>query len=940
MNLSRPWFLLLLLMFIPMTWAWLHSYSALSPVRRRLSVTLRIVIMLLLILAAAGLRWERTEEGKAILFAMDQSHSVDETEISAGRAFLHEALASLSPRDRTGVISFGADAVIERAPGEFERTLAPDAFGREQTNIARALRLAASLAPEGFGARIVLMSDGRENEGDAVAMAERLIQDGVEIDVVRLAARSGSDASIEEIDLPQTARFRQTFHARLVLYSDEPQNMTIHVLRNHARIASYRFAHAGGGARLATVPLEPEEKGFLHYRFSIEADTDALVSNNTQDAYVHVTGPPSVLLVASSAADAAPLAATLARSDFIVKTIAPDAMPLSLADLRPYDNVILANVEAFSLGGRVMTNLKNYVTEGGAGLAMLGGPQSFGAGGYYRTPIEEALPVTMDIRSKQSMPVSALVLLIDKSGSMGMEMEGISKIDLAKKAAALSAELLSPIDQIGVICFDGAAKEVVKFGEVGDPMRVVDEIGSLQAGGGTNIYPALDMAAQWLNTLPAMNKHVILLSDGVTADGEFERLAREMHANGITISTVSIGEDANQELMEMIAEVGGGHSYVTKEVADIPRIFTRETLVSSKNVVREEMFKPEAAGGHEILQEIDAGALPALGGYVMTTAKSYAEVPLTAQEGDPLLAVGRSGLGKSLAWTSDASSRWAGGWMSWPGFGTFWSQAIRWTLPDETTKNIRLVSERRGNGLAVTADIVGENGSPENHLDLELRAVDPSGRMIAADLLQTGPGRYEGRFDPSVVGAHLVTIVNRSDRSPELLMRTALGYSYSPEYRALAEGGDVLSKLLQLPGVRAVKDPSNIARPLVKPKRRSQEIGQLLLFLAAILFLFDIAVRRVHFRLADLLAWRDRRPETEASVEIRAVTRLKKARERVKDFRSGTAVPSPQVVAPPVDIAPATEEAPPEETPVESHTTRLLAAKRRLREKDDKPEKG
>ena len=369
----------------------------------------------------------------------------------------------------------------------------------------------------------------------------------------------------------------------------------------------------------------------------------------------------------------------------------PRGAPENLAELQNYDLFILSNVPATSLSLRQMEVARTYVQDLGGGLLMLGGDQSFGLGGYYKTSLEEILPVRSDFEKEKEKPSLALMLVIDKSGSMGGE-----KIEMAKEAARAAVELLGPSDKIGVLAFEGENFWVSEMHPCSDKGFVLDRIASLEAGGGTVMAPAMEEAHETLRSTVAKLKHVIILTDGVSAPGDFEGIAQAMTADRITCSTVAIGGEADQSLLEEIARLGNGRSYVADDPGQVPQIFAKETVTASKSAINEQPFPPTVVRSTQVLSEIRLDEAPFLLGYVVTRPKPTAEVILATESGDPLLAWWRYGLGVTVAFTSDAKARWAAEWISWPQFGQFWAQVVRHALRKAEAKGTFVQIERKG----------------------------------------------------------------------------------------------------------------------------------------------------------------------------------------------------------------------------------------------------
>ena len=322
----------------------------------------------------------------------------------------------------------------------------------------------------------------------------------------------------------------------------------------------------------------------------------------------------------------------------------PGGLPSSLQELAGYDGIILSDIPAHLIGETRMTAIRDYVEKLGGGFVMIGGVNSFGVGGYYRTPIEEILPVKLKAPDQEELQSSALALVIDRSGSMSGQ-----KIEICKAAAIATAELLSAKDYIGVYAFDSQVHEIVPMTRVTSTSTISSQIALLGSGGGTNIYPGMVKAREELNAVKAKIKHMIVLTDGQSSGEGYQALASQCHAEGITISTVAVGTGAQVGLLQSIAAAGGGQSYVTIDPTSIVRIFTQDTLTHTGRMIREEAFEPHLVEAHPMLRDWIDGSAPPLLGYVKTNRKATSQIPLVTDTGDPLLAHWRFGLGKVLS---------------------------------------------------------------------------------------------------------------------------------------------------------------------------------------------------------------------------------------------------------------------------------------------------
>ena len=399
-----------------------------------------------------------------------------------------------------------------------------------------------------------------------------------------------------------------------------------------------------------------------------------------------VRGRPQVLVADKDRSHAQSLAAALRSQNIEVTVVEPAEIPKDMAGLQKYDGVVLSNVSSLKLTRPQMTQIRDYVRDYGGGLMMLGGEESFGLGGYYRTPIEEALPVTMEVKQKVEIPSLAVVLSIDRSGSMAMSTdEKVTKLDLAKEAAHLVVDLLDERNEVGVMSWDTEFIWDATVRSAKDKAAIHHAIATIKAGGGTDGYPALKESYAVLFDRPALLKHVIFLSDGQMTRGDFQGLLRRMSKDKITVSTVAIGKDADVQLMVDVAKWGRGRFYYTEDSQTIPADLHARDPAGLQGLAHRAAVQAAAdAPSHEAMQEIDWKAVPPLGGYVATSLKPTAELVLMSHQEDPILATWRFGLGRAAAFTSDAKAKWGVLWLRWRDFNKFWAQLTRWTLRSGT----------------------------------------------------------------------------------------------------------------------------------------------------------------------------------------------------------------------------------------------------------------
>jgi uncharacterized protein YegL len=479
--------------------------------------------------------------------------------------------------------------------------------------------------------------------------------------------------------------------------------------------------------------------------------------------------------------------------------------------------------------------------------------------------LEKLLPLRFEQEKKRDQPSLALVLAIDRSGSMNGP-----KLELAKDAARGTAELLGADDLISVVAFDSQAIPLVRLQRAQNRVRISADIARLTAGGGTQLLPPLQEAYQQLSSVSAKVKHVILLTDGQAEYAGIIDLVNQMVAQKITVSTVGVGSGADQTLLTAIAENGGGRFYYTQDASSIPKIFTKETTQVARSALVEERVRPVVSKFVELLDGVGIESAPPLRGYVSTKAKPLAEVILVSPQGEPLLVRWRQGLGQVAAFTSDVKNRWAVDWLRWPGYTRFFAQLVRSTMrhdgrqrapgydlqatasPPYVHVRVDAVAsdDRFVSGLDSQVEVI------ENTLGLPLsRGASPGGHsrpILTAPLPQTAPGRYEADLFLPRTGAFLLRAVHRSPPPVAgavgpLVAESwgTLSLSYPREYLALPADLPLLDRVAEVTGGHRYQTAALALDPEGDKTRFVRALWPYLVGLAVLLLLLDVLLRRV-----------------------------------------------------------------------------------------------
>jgi uncharacterized membrane protein len=638
-----------------------------------------------------------------------------------------------------------------------------------------------------------------------------------------------------------------------------------------------------------------------------------------------------------------------------IKSAGLTAFPGTLAEMQSYDAIFISNIAAGDLGEDAMKLLESAVRDFGVGLVCIGGDQTYAAGGYRGTALESTLPVNMELDSKKVLPSGAVALVMH-----GMEFANGNQV--ARDCAIGVLDALGPQDQMGVVLWDGTDRWLFPLTKVGDRKELGRTIAGMNQGDLPSFQNVMSMAYEGLKKSSANLKHMIVFSDGDPGAPSLE-LMQSITGSKVTVSTVLIAGHAGPETMEWIAENGRGRFYNVNNAAQLPQIFIKETAVILKSAIFEEPFKPKLVSSSELVRGIGAEEYPQLRGYVCTTPKSRAEIPLISDKGDPVLAHWQYGLGRAVAFTSDAKAKWAKNWLGWEKYRQFWSQTAQWSLrrlenADFTTE----VSVDKGDGH-ISVEALDEKGNYRNFLNLQTVVVSPKGERQSVRLEQTGPGRYEAHFPTKEVGSYLLNLMETRDGQLRASQVVGASVNYSPEFSAPEPNLNLLNRLAESGSGKVLElDPSSaLGNPFLHDRRKTfqpRDLWEWLLKFAIVLFTLDVAVRRIQLGREEWLQateslrrfiffWRGQPRSVEADDSLAA---LLARRGQVRAGQTAPALePSPDLFSPqrPVPVEErdrhalpvtagaeerSTAEAEAEPKPA-STTSRLLDAKRRAQKK-------
>ena len=863
------WLCVLVPILVPATW---RSLSGLEPARRALAIAVRSLLVILIALCLAGIERVRRKDDLTVLFLMDRSHSVEALQ-NFQEDFIRKAAETIPSTDRLGLIDFARQPFLQQLPMPGGFFIAPGRLppmqNTDRTDVASAVRLAMAIFPHDTAKRIVLMSDGNDNMGDLLSEAQRAKSDGIPIDVVPLRYQRRNEVYFERMVAPAYAEPGEQAPIRMSIHSHQPAKAKLQVVHN-GRMVDLPPEDAQvalePGSNSYYVKLPVGQAGTQTYEATLTFDDDSMDTvalNNSATAFSFVAGESPVLIVTSDPDNDSVLVNALRGEHVLCEMKTPDQLgDFGLVQMLNYASIVLSNIPAASFSDQQQRELTAYVKEMGSGLIMLGGPESFGAGGWIGSPVEEVMPVSFEIKQKRVIPRGALVLImhsceIDRGNYWAKEM--------AKK----SVDTVSSRDYLGVLSYTyspGGENWEVPLDVAANKAAIKARIDRLQNGDMPDFDRTMQMAYDGLvkgKGADAAQKHVILLSDG-DAQPPSPKLLQDYADAKITVSTIGIGWGVHvmERTLVDIARTTGGRYYPAKNPNELPQIFSKESTVIQRPLIIEEPFQPQLLrGASELLGGLRAGelGLPALGGMVLTEAKKDPNVLIpivraTDDGQDPVLAFWQYELGKTVAFTSGYWPSWGKQWTPWDRFAKFWAQIVRWTLRQESPANFDTRVKIDGNRGTVIIDALDKDGTYLNNLQLQSNLVGPETKPIPGRFVQTAPGHYEMQFDVEKSG-HYLAGVRIFDRGRFIgNLRTGLSVSYSPEYGDLTPNEALLRQVADATGGRwldIAPEKAEVFKHDLPPVESKQPAWEWLLawvFLPA--FLLDVAIRRLASWLA------------------------------------------------------------------------------------------
>lgn len=847
---AATWPLGLLVLLPLMIWTAWHSRIHLSPAHVASISVLRALTIIALIAALMQPVWTASMRQVAVVYALDVSRSVASGFVQSAMQFIEKANREAAPAQaRYVVFADGArTAASSQSLAQIGLIAAnsadPRLLNQGATDLETALDEALQALDPDHVKRVVLLTDGNQTRGDVWRTVPRLTAQRVRVFPFPARPQVAADAWIESMQVPPGVR------------RDEPTRITLRVVGQQRSRARVSVAAAGqtlatrdvwleAGLNSIVMPVRLRTAGALNLTARVRAEGDALPDNDMLKQSVWVAPRPRVLYVESQPDAARYLNAALDNEGIEVIPASARQLPDSPAGLEPYDSVILSDLPAGEVTTEQMQALQTHVREHGGGLLFASGENTYGEGGYSKSVLEQVLPA--EFKAQEKRKDLGLVICIDRSYSMKGK-----PINLAKAGARAALSMLDEQHYFGMVAFDLKPTEAVPLQFVRGKRRIEELIDRVEASGQTSIYPALETAWNMLRVQKIARKHVILLSDGDSAPGNFEPLLERMREAKITVSTVTIGRSGDPKLMARLAELGGGKAYVAEKIEQVPQLFVEEASNVAQTSIMEQPFKPSVKRRVDAVDGLDFARAPPLLGFVSTKIKDGAEVLLATDTGAPLLTRWHYGLGRSVLFASDLKNRWSADWLQWDGYGKFWSQVVRDTLRRETGEQVIFSVEREGDEAIARLRVTDDSGAWRNKLMPRLRMTLPGGMRRELPLRQSGPGQYQVAVPVTVAGQrpYSFELVSGPGLPSSIARRAgtrALFYPYSDELRSRPPDLELLQSIAQYTGGKVGASVKEIFDPQDDRGVSRRPLWPWFAAAALLLYILDILMRRAPF---------------------------------------------------------------------------------------------
>jgi len=848
-TLGRPEavYLLPITLLLLLVWLWRARQPS-----RFIAPILRAIVLALFAIALADPRTVMRSEGAARPVLIDMSASITAPMRTFAIDLIRHQLKLRAGDPAIVFASAPADQNVTGALAMLADTDGCTACEPGATNLEAALNRIAS-SSDARGGPVIMITDGWENRGDAANAVDALLAAGISLAIFTPpGARSVPNVAMTELELPPALAKAEPFALGVTMtnFNAGPVGGTITLYRNGQLIEQHPVTIAPGQVRY-DFPVHAESSGLVSYRAAFKPSNlavDAYPEDDALEGWVGIGGQHKVLIVTGTARDASYLE-TIVNRGGLQATVEVAGGGQWNGSPKGYDAVILDNVASANIAPAAQNALVQYVAGGGS-LAMTGGDQSFGLGGWQNSPIARIMPVIMKPPERRERK-RALVLIIDKSGSMGRNQ----KLEYAKAAAHTVTTTMKDSDLLSVIGFDSQPFVVIPMEPLSESRPYFDElIDRLKARGTTFLLPALEEAERSLAQTGAAIKHVVILTDGETggtAAMYYDLVSSMHHDGGVTISTIAIGSEANTGLLQSISRYGGGSYYQTDSPANLPQLFLEDVRQGGGDTtMAENSFIPYSVAPDPLLDELAGRQLPPIKGFVATQLKPGATLSIFVNSNEmraPIVASWKYGAGKVLAMTTDASGRWSAPWIANGIFGPLWHKLVAWMTPETPSEQKFAIAlgYRAGRIDLNLTDYSDDPKTAGRPVDATVTA--PDGSRFDAILSQQAPGEVAGSFEAPRPGTYYITLKPSHGADQAF---PPLAYTVSPsinvEMPRPAPNYGLLEHLASATGGRLNPAPDELGA--IRPAfEHTTPLSGYCIIVAMILLIAEALVRRLTF---------------------------------------------------------------------------------------------
>ncbi len=799
---------------------------------------MRIALLLIAILSLLGIRLPKRSRDTTTVFLVDLSVS-DTQNIKAFDKYIDESIERMPKHNQYAIVTFGRDAVVEQFVTDQNMYMG---LGSKTdvaaTDFENGLQRAVSMLPSDTAGRIVVLTDGRETAGNIERTASMFVGDDISLEAILIGSDSGDDAYVKNVEMPETLHEGEKYYLKVAVESNFDTNAQI-IVSSGGREVAREDVRLQKGSNEFLFQEEVSSKDVESYEVKVEAEGDSVEENNNYSAYSRVEDAPRVLVLKGKGENGNAFETVLDAAHVNAEFQRPERAPKELKDLLAYKAVILENVYKDELPDEFMDILETYVKDYGGGFGCCGGEDSFMMGGYNDTVIETVLPVNMELRGTLQIPSTAIVMVIDHSGSMlDYAGAGMTNLDVAVEAAKRGVDNMRDTDQVGVLAFDDYYTWAHKLSEVKDKDAIKSDIETITDGGGTVIKPALEEALKALEGSDAEVRHIILLTDGMGETNDFSSVTDRINQDGITLSTVAVGAWSDTQLMESLANECNGRYYYADANTDIPRIFAQEVYLGGDTYIKNGDYTIFSKTPSDLTKDLFTDGWYNVLGYIAASPKTGAQQLLVSGLDDPILTVWQYGLGKTMAWNTDVDGGWSSAYSGDEGYAELWKRIIDFIggTPGIGEDYMDVSSK---DGKTVLTYHTSQYGD-----DTEISGIYTSPEGEAGDLNFTSaePGVYKAELDSVETGLYNIN-VRRSDNDEVTgAFTTATVVQYSDEYRFDVTEDKFRNFIDQYGQWRELDD--NIWKKLDVSKNGSFSLTGPLLILLMLMFLADVAGRR------------------------------------------------------------------------------------------------